>query len=532
MTPTSAAKSLSQSVATGDRLREQLELYQKIFANSIDSIAILDARGCYLEQNPAHREMTGYSDSELADKTPAIHLGEETFRKIAAALKANGNFRGEALSRSRTGTVRNIELCAFPVCNEHGEPRYFVGIKRDITERARAEAERESRLRELETVCALAEALNRALSMDEVYAAALDALAVVTGSNRASILLYDETGVMRFKAWRGLSDGYRRAVEGHSPWAPTDASPPPIAVEDVETEPALEHLRSVIRREHIRALAFIPICHERRLLGKFMVYFGEVHSFSAAELKLAEAIAAHIGFAIHRYHTEEALHRSEKLAAAGRLAATVAHEINNPLEAVTNLLFLAKTEASIDQVRSYLTHAERELARVSQISRQTLAFYRDNGMHTSVDLVEILDSAVAIYRSRLQERSIRVERQYGRDTLKIMGSAGELRQLFSNLIVNAIDASLAGGCIRVEGKVRQGMVEIEITDNGAGISPQHMAHIFEPFFTTKEHVGTGLGLWVAREVARKHSGSLELFSNVDPETHGTRAVVCLALPSA
>jgi PAS domain S-box-containing protein len=510
------------------RLRDQLELYRKIFANSIDGVAIIDREGYYIEQNAAHRKLTGYSEQELAGNTPAIHLGEETFAEIAAILRRGESYRGEVFSQPKSGPMKRLELSVFPVLSEQGEVLCFVGIKRDITERGRAEEERTARLRELESVYSLAQALNLALGPEEVYSAALDALTSATAADRASILLLDEAGVMRFKSWRGLSPEYRRAVEGHSPWNPGAIQPTPVTIEDVQSETSLGRLRQVILREGIRSLAFIPVCYEGRLLGKFMVYFSEPHSFSASELRLAEVISAQIGVAIHRLRTEDALRQSEKLAAAGRLAATVAHEINNPLEAVTNLLFLAKGEPQADKRRSYLESAEGEVARVSEIARQTLAFYRESGSRSRVSVAEILDSALAIYAGKIAGRGIQIEASFGSGGLEIDGYAGELRQLFSNLIVNAIDATPSGEKIAIAAAHRGDVVEVQIADRGPGIAAEHLSRIFEPFFTTKLHVGTGLGLWIAREVTRKHQGTIELFSSTDPGSHGTRAVVRLA----
>ncbi len=525
--PARAAKALSRQPS--HRLRDQVELYRKIFANSIDGIAIIDRDGYYIEQNAAHFALTGYSEQDLAGKTPAIHLGEEVFAEIGAVLSRGESFRGEVFSQPKSGSPKRLELSAFPVWSEQGEVLCFVGIKRDVTERDRAQEERSARLGELEGVYLLAQALNRAEGPEQVYAAALDSLISATAADRASILLFDEAGIMRFMAWRGLSPEYRRAVEGHSPWKWDAVNPRPVTIEDVQAEPSLSPgLREVMLKEGIRSLAFLPISHEGMLLGKFMVYFSEPHSFNPSELRLAEVISAHIGVAIHRRRTEDALRQSEKLAAAGRLAATVAHEINNPLEAVTNLLFLAKGELNPEKWRSYLEGAEREVARVNEIAKQTLTFYRESGSRSRVSVPEILDSALAIYANKISERNIKIEISMAPGGLVIDGYAGELRQLFSNLIVNAIDATPPGEKIGITAGHRDGVVEVQIADRGSGISPQHLSRIFEPFFTTKRHVGTGLGLWVAREVARKHQGTVELLSSTDPASHGTCAVIRLA----
>ncbi len=526
MTPARAARHSPQHLDS-PAVREQLELYRQIFANSIDGIAIIGIDGSYIEQNAAHRELTGYDDADLVGQTPALHLGRETFARIAGVLSGGKTFRGEVFSRTKSGCVKRVDLSAFPVFNELGQTVCFVGIKRDITERERLQEERAARVRELESVYLLAQALNAALTEEEVYAAALDSLSTVTGANRASILLYDDTGVMRFKAWRGLSESYRNAVEGHSPWPRQAMNPAPIAVADVMRDPSLAAFRDIISAEGIRALAFVPLVHEGRLLGKFMLYFDAPHVFTDGDLRLAQVIGVHIGVAIQRLRTEDALRRSEKLGAAGRLAATVAHEINNPLEAVVNLLFLARHETSNERLQQYLADAEREVARVSEIAKQTLAFYRDTSARSLVNVADVLDATISLYARRLQQRGISVEKCYGAAAPIVFGSAGELRQLFSNVVVNAMDACRPGGIIRVNTSQQEQIVQVEIADNGPGISAENLSHIFEPFFTTKLHLGTGLGLWVAREIAKKHQGTIELATSTDPASHGTRAIVRL-----
>jgi PAS domain S-box-containing protein len=223
--------------------------------------------------------------------------------------------------------------------------------------------------------------------------------------------------------------------------------------------------------------------------------------------------------------SEDALRRSEKLAAAGRLAATIAHEINNPLEAVTNLIYLIGTDAALQpSSREFLELAQRELQRVSQLTKQTLGFYRDNSRPEAVDVGQMLEEVVGIYAGRLQAKVIQVEKRYGTGDV-MQAVAGEVRQVFSNLIANAVDALPQGGRLtlrilyhRQDG--RRG-VRVTIADNGSGIAAEHRANIFEPFFTTKKDVGTGLGLWVAQQIVAKYGGDIRVRSRVTPGASGT-----------
>ncbi len=222
---------------------------------------------------------------------------------------------------------------------------------------------------------------------------------------------------------------------------------------------------------------------------------------------------------------EQALRDSEKLAATGRMAATIAHEINNPLEAVTNLIFLARTNpAAAPEIREQLDIADQELRRVSQIAQQTLGFYRDTSRPVRVDLGEAIHDVVAIFQRRLQSRRIDCVLDF-RGSLHLLGQRGEIRQVLSNLLVNAIDASPTPGAItvRVRGACLPAgdpAVSILVCDRGSGIPASVRKSLFAPFFTTKREVGTGLGLWITKGIVEKHRGSIRFRTRThrDPGT--------------
>ncbi len=234
----------------------------------------------------------------------------------------------------------------------------------------------------------------------------------------------------------------------------------------------------------------------------------------------------------HRHQEEEALRRSEKLAAAGRLAATIAHEINNPLEAVTNLVYLMRHDPGVKaDTQDLLRLADEQLARVNHIAKQTLGFYQDRNVPEAVDVVQTLEGLLSILQSRINAKQIQVQREYENACL-LSGFRGELRQVLSNLLTNAIDASPSGGrlIVRVQperkGDEVAGM-RIEVEDFGAGIQPGDQERIFEPFFTTKSDVGTGLGLWVTKELVEKNGGAISFRSNCHDHASGTCFVVVL-----
>ncbi|MGZ4814047.1 MAG: sensor histidine kinase, partial [Terriglobales bacterium] len=224
---------------------------------------------------------------------------------------------------------------------------------------------------------------------------------------------------------------------------------------------------------------------------------------------------------------EEALRKSEKLAIAGRMAASIAHEINNPLESVTNLVYLSATSEHLHDIRSYLETAQQELARVSAITTHTLRFYREPAGPGPVNVTEILDSVLLLFCSRLNYANVTVDRCC-EQVPSIVGLAGELRQVFANLVGNALDAMRSGGTLKVRVRSaselnngRRSGVRVIIADTGQGISPDKQAKIFEPFFTTKGQTGTGLGLWISSEIIQKHRGTVRLKSSVRPKRSGT-----------
>jgi PAS domain S-box-containing protein len=236
-----------------------------------------------------------------------------------------------------------------------------------------------------------------------------------------------------------------------------------------------------------------------------------------------------------RKQAEQILRTSEKLASVGRLAATVAHEINNPLEAVTNLVYLAKVTAGRDDVREYLGAAEEELARVSHLTKQTLGFYREAKGAEPVKLGTLVGSLLAVFASRVRNKKVTVFSEI-RQHPEIFAVPGEMRQLLANLISNSIDAVPEGGRLRVRvsaatepaGQRRSG-VRVTVADSGPGIPAGNQARLFQPFFTTKKDVGTGLGLWVCKTIVEKHSGEIHLKSSVRPGRSWTAFSVFLPL---
>lgn len=254
--------------------------------------------------------------------------------------------------------------------------------------------------------------------------------------------------------------------------------------------------------------------------GEILEWFGTATDISARKL------------------AEEALVRSEKLASLGRMAATIAHEINNPLEAVTNLLYLAQTADDLPpSARRHLEMADTELQRVAHTARQALGFYREYNASALTSTNELLDSAIDLLAAKIKSKQARIEKDSHTD-VEILAVAGELRQVFSNLLANSLDAIDPRGTIKLRvstcslpGTGSPG-IRVTVADNGKGISRASQARIFEPFFTTKGTFGTGLGLWVTKQIVEKHGGRIQLRSRNQGARRGTVFSIVLPLRPA
>ena len=344
------------------------------------------------------------------------------------------------------------------------------------------------------------------------------------------------------------------ATEFHTKYPPTLSSGSAIAavIETGEAQffPQItpEMLRERVRDPerlrmtgelNMRSVLVVPMLARDRVLGALVFVMAESgRVLSSADLELAESLAARAAAAIDnsrlfsqvqqqledRARTEAALVKTERLATAGRLAATIAHEINNPLEAVTNLIYLARSAPS-DQAHRYLQMVEEELSRIAHITKMTLGFYRDNSAPTPVDIAELANEVLSLYEAKLRAKKIQV-RSEPAPVQQVLGSKGELRQVIANLVANAIDVLPTGGALSLAISESGNDVRLTVRDNGPGIAAENLTRIFEPFFTTKAEHGTGLGLWVSRQIVEKHGGNIAVES--------TPAGTCftLSFPSA
>ncbi len=259
--------------------------------------------------------------------------------------------------------------------------------------------------------------------------------------------------------------------------------------------------------------------------------------FRSMAIRLDDGVAVSIGDVSERKRAEAALRLNEKLAATGRLAASIAHEINNPMSSVTNLMYLLDTHPALDpKAREFVKMARQEVARISQIVKQMLGFYRESPKPVPVNLCDILENVLELFRHKSEAAGVSVSTKFTcRD--EVQAFPGEMRQVFTNLVGNALEAMGQGGKLFV--RVSPGRdwqngrrgIRVLVADNGPGIAPAHRTHLFEPFFTTKGEKGTGLGLWVTDGIVRKHNGSIRVHSSTNPAHHGTAFTVFIPLRS-
>jgi PAS domain S-box-containing protein len=460
-----------------------------IIESSEDAIASKDLNGIITSWNKSAERLFGYTAEEIIGQPvtliipPELH-GDEP--KILGKIRA-----GERIEHFQTVRVHkngqriHVSLTVSPIKDENGKIIGAAKIVRDVTRQKKLE---EAALR----LAAIVESSDDAI-------ASKDLNGIVTSWNRSAEKLF----------------GYTAAeIIGKSI---TLIIPPELHHDE-------DMILSKIRRgEKIDHFETIRLCKN-----------GERVEVSLTISPVKDDDGRVIGAAkIVRNITEtnkieRALRITEKLAAAGRMAATVAHEINNPLEAVTNLVYLAKRDLSNhDRVTGYLELASRELDRVAHITRQTLGFYRDTSSPVRFNVAEMLEELFFLYEKRFEGRAIKLQKQYDND-LEITALAGEIRQAFSNLITNAIDAMPEGGTLVVRATKscdwsNSGLHGVRVTflDTGSGIEPTHRKNIFQPFFTTKADVGTGLGLWITRGILEKHRGDIRMKSRTGQSLHGT-----------
>jgi PAS domain S-box-containing protein len=494
-------RDVTEQKQTEKALRASEARFRKLFESDLMGICIPDRYGAFRESNDELLRMTGYTradqDAGLVrwDTMTPPEYAELDATHIREAAERGGCTPYEKEYIRKDGSRVPI-LCGYALLE--GSEDEYIGFVLDLSEQKRTE--RELRERE-ERFRSLADSLPQLIWM----------------TDRAGENIYCN---QRYLDYLGVTEADRTSI----PWLdlvhPDDLAPT-LAIwnHSVESgEPYLNEFR--LRRKdgmfrYLLARA-IPIRNDDAQVERWIGSATDIH-----DQKLAE----------------DALRKSEKLATAGRLAASIAHEINNPLAGVTNSLYLALQDATLNaDTKTYLLTAEQELQRVAHITTQTLRFHKQSNSPAPTDVCDIVDSVLALFGQRLASKNIQVAPECHRGAV-VTCFGDELRQVVANLVGNALDAMPEGGVLRV--RVRQARswaqecqsgVKIIVADSGYGIPAGVRERIFEPFVSTKEATGIGLGLWVSEGIVRKHRGIIRVRSRAGTTPTGT--VFAVFIPSA
>jgi signal transduction histidine kinase/ActR/RegA family two-component response regulator len=393
----------------------------------------------------------------------------------------------------------------------------------------------------LSALGAMTLAISRATTAEAIYQEALAAIARLTGLERAAVLLFDPDGVMRFKAWLGLSDGYRAAVEGHTPWRPGQREVAPVLIVDVATDPGLAPFLPVIEAEGIGAMAMVPLVTGGGTIGKFMVYHPARHRFGAQELHLMDIVAAHTAFAIDRQRAAEAQQRAEsrledaeaqlwekqRQESLVTMAGGLAHDFNNLLTGILGNVSAALEELPAGAAaREALLDAVAGAQGAAELTQQLLAYTgRAAFVIGRADLGDLVQESARLLATAISRKAT-LSLECAEALPAVEGDVTQLRQVVMNLLVNASDAlanhtgtiHLTVSAVTPDAELLRRAVpghslqprpcvSLVVTDSGTGMDEATRRRIFDPFFTTKFH-GRGLGLASALGIIRSHRGAI------------------------
>jgi len=480
-----------------------------------DAVIVTDANACITHINPVAQTLTGWPLAEARGRalTEVFQIYNESTREPvespAAKVQRLGTIVGLAnhtILKAKDGNEHHIDDSGAPIRNEAGDLSGIVLVFRDVTEQRTNEESLRIKTEEAE---------RQRAEIESVYHNAPIGLALfdvkdfrylrLNDRQAAFFALKPEQVVGRTLTEMAPIEGLRELFEQVAAGIPVVNYP----------------LEGTVIND--------PDTHRYWTVSYYPVYAndGSVQAITAAFLEVTS-----------QKKTEKALLQSEKLAAVGRLASSIAHEINNPLESVMNLIYLARQYADLPKVQELLDMADQEIRRVSVIANQTLRFHKQPSNPQAITSPALFGTVLSIYEGKLRNSNVTVETRFRTDK-PIVCFEGDVRQVLNNLIGNAIDAMTPGspqdvGRLIIRSRVgthwstgRQGLF-LTVADTGCGMTPQVAANIFEPFFTTKGIAGTGLGLWVSQEIVTRHAGVLRVRSS---QRHGhCGTVFALFLP--
>jgi PAS domain S-box-containing protein len=545
---------INPPVETGSQLTD--DLYREIFVHSHEAIAIIDPQGRYIEQNGAHYKLLGYSNAELQGQTPAIHLGEQLFAKIARELAETGIFHGEVISHTKDGKERHVDLSAFAMRNGVGELVCYVGIKRDITERRRAQ---QRLAMQYAVTRVLSDSCDFATITRDLLQTICESLGWEVGAlwqiDRETKRLYcldlwhvPQASVETFKELsrektfeKGV--GLPGRIWG---WAA------PVWIPNVLEDPNFSRADAA-ESVGIRGAFGFPILIGNEVLGIVEFFSRETREPDEELLNVVMGIGRQIGQFIERTRAERELElllgREQAARAdaekANRLKdeflATLSHELRTPLNAVIGWSRMLRS-GRLDNPSSL--HALEVIERNAWSQQQIIEDILDVSrvvtgklqLHLGpMNIHSVIEAALDAVRPALQAKEIRVETAVDEDLKIISGDADRLQQVVWNLLSNAAKYTPNGGCVEIRVTQLNGQTEISVIDSGTGIEPEFLPHVFERFrqadgSTTRTHGGLGLGLAIVRHLVELHGGTISAQNRKDGKS-GAIFVVRLPLPS-
>ncbi len=490
-----------------------------VVESSDDAIISKDLNGVIQSWNHGAERIFGYAANEIVGASITTLIPRDRLVEESEILKKIRNGEPikhyETIRRHKDGQLIDISLTISPIRDANGKIIGASKIARDITDRKRHE--------EIQNVLyELVASMNRGMDLPEICDAALDAIVRCQNADRASILLYDSDKVMRFKAWRNLSEKYRRAVEGHSPWKPDDRAPQPVFISDISQVELDEHLRETILTEGICALAFVPITYESRLLGKFMIYYNAPHPFSSEEIRPAQTVASQIAFAIERKRTEDEMKCARDEAQRANRAkddflAALSHELRTPLNPV---LLLASDYANnhdlpprvrlaFDTIRKNVELEARLIDDLLDISRITCGKFAME--MEPVDVNATISAAVEKIQGDIGQKQIALALNFAAPEFTVRGDAVRLQQVFWNILKNAAKFTPTKGKISVATRMEKNELIVKISDSGIGMTEHELSRVFEAFSQgeqANQFGGLGLGLAISRSLVDAHFGRI------------------------
>lgn len=513
-------RSLEQLLTRTRAAEEASRRLASLVESSDDAIIGVTLGGTITSWNGGAERMFGYYPDEIIGQPVTQLLPADRFDEEPAILHRIS--RGEHIDhyetvrRRKNGTLIDISLSVSPIKDGDGRIIAASKIARDVTARRRAEARQHALYEMLASV-------NRAEALPQIYEVALDAILRCQGADRASILLYDDDNVMRFVAWRGLSDDYRRAVEGHSPWNPTEPNPRPVCLPDVAAAHLDPALRCVIEKEGIGAVAFIPLTYENRLIGKFMLYHDAPHPFADDEIDLVKAIASQVAFAIERRKGAQALEvlinertasLREAIAQMEEFSYSVSHDLRSPVRAMRGYAEALLQDYGVrldDDGRELLNRIQRNGLRMDRLIQDLLTYSRLTRREIKLEPVSLDKLVPEVLQQYAEFSPEHADFDLKTPLPDVLAHEPSLTQVLSNLLSNAVKFVRPGTRprVRIRAETKLDHVRLWIEDNGIGIKPEYQHRLFgmfERIHPEGKYEGTGIGLAIVRKAMERMNG--------------------------